>query len=76
MQNFFLANTAFLVDALFLFGGGIYALGSALRAVNLCTSSSVKPSKSLITLCSNVIDLTMCTAFSTFVSIAFHKRPF
>jgi hypothetical protein len=35
MQNFFLANTAFLVDALFLFDGGIYALGSALTMLEL-----------------------------------------
>jgi hypothetical protein len=40
--------------------------------VNFCTPSSVKPSKSLITLCTNVIALT-CTAFYTFASIALPK---
>jgi hypothetical protein len=54
-----LENIALLDDALFLFDGAIYAHGSAFRAANFSTSSSVKPSKSLISLCSDVIALTL-----------------
>jgi hypothetical protein len=50
------------------------ALEPAFTAVNFSTSSSVKPSKSLITFCSNVILLTLCTTFSTFFSTAVPER--
>jgi hypothetical protein len=41
VQNLFLANVALLDDALFLFDGGMYALGSAFTAVNICTFDSI-----------------------------------
>jgi ABC-type polysaccharide/polyol phosphate export permease len=71
LQSFFLIKAAFFVNALFFFLDFQCARGSILAFLN-CSNFDT-PSKSIIMLCYIVMAFTMCTAFSSLVSIAFPK---